>query len=61
MVNITKKMKKLTDAQKKKLKEHSKHHTKSHMANMRTAMKKGKTFAQAHTQAKKKGNGKKKY
>jgi hypothetical protein len=31
------------------------------MANMRTAMKKGKTFAQAHTQAKKKGNGKKKY
>jgi len=61
MVNTTKKMKKLTDTQKKKLGEHSKHHTKSHMASMRTAMKKGKTFAQAHTEAKKKVNGKKKY
>ena len=54
-------MKKLTDAQKKKLGEHSKHHSKKHMASMRTAMKKGKTFAQAHTEAKKKVNGKKKY
>ena len=62
MVNTTKKMKKLTDAQKKKLGEHSKHHTKAHMASMRSAMKKGKSFSQAHTEAKKKvGNGKKKY
>ena len=61
MVNTTKKMKKLTDAQKKKLGEHSKHHSKAHMASMRTAMKKGKSFTQAHTEAKKKDNGKKKY
>jgi len=61
MVNTTKKMKKLTDAQKKKLGEHSKHHSKKHMASMRTAMKKGKSFTQAHTEAKKKVNGKKKY
>jgi len=62
MVNTTKKIKKLTDAQKSKLKEHSKHHSKKHVAAMRSAMKSGKTFAQAHMAAKKKvGNGKKKY
>ena len=55
-------MKKLTDAQKKKLGGHGKHHSKKHMASMRMAMMKGKTFAQAHTEAKRKiGNGKKKY
>ena len=54
-------MKKLTDAQKKKLGEHGKHHSKKHMASMRMAMMKGKTFSQAHTEAKKKVNGKKKY
>ena len=54
------KMKKLTDAQKKKLAEHSKHHTKKHMARMRMMMMRGKSFSQAHTEAKKKvGNGKK--
>ena len=54
------KMKKLTDAQKKKLAEHSKHHTKKHMASMRMMMMRGKSFNQAHMEAKKKaGNGKK--
>ena len=43
------KMKKLTDAQKKKLAEHSKHHTKKHMASMRMMMMRGKSFSQAHT------------
>tara|TARA_Y100000592_G_C5455236_1_gene311027 strand:+ start:1700 stop:1897 length:198 start_codon:yes stop_codon:yes gene_type:complete len=55
------KLKKLTEAQKKKLSEHSKHHSKKHMASMRMAMMKGKTFSQAHSEAMKKvGNGGKK-
>jgi len=45
--------KKLTDAQKKKLKEHSKHHSAKHMAMMRKDMKAGKTFTQAHKKAQK--------
>jgi urocanate hydratase len=48
------KLKKLTDAQKKKLQEHSKHHTKKHMATMRMMMQRGITFDKAHTEAKKK-------
>ena len=36
---------------KKALKKHSKHHTKKHMASMTKAMKKGKTFTQAHKKA----------
>jgi len=61
MAYSPKKMKKLTDAQKKKLGEHGKHHSKKHMASMRMAMMKGKSFSQAHTEAKKKvGNGGKK-
>ena len=52
-------MKKLTVAQKAKLKKHSVHHTKKHMTAMRSAMKKGKSFTKAHAQAKRKvGNGK---
>ena len=50
----TNKLKKLTDAQKKKLQDHSKHHTKKHMAMMRMMMMKGKSFADAHAEAKKK-------
>tara|TARA_R100001143_G_scaffold60469_1_gene59987 strand:+ start:220 stop:369 length:150 start_codon:yes stop_codon:yes gene_type:complete len=46
---------KLTDAQKKKLKEHSKHHTVKHMASMRLAMVRGMSFATAHKNALKKG------
>ena len=41
----------LTGRQKKTMKKHSKHHTKKHMASMTKAMKKGKTFTQAHKKA----------
>lgn len=54
MAYPSKTMKKLTEAQKKKLAEHGKHHTKKHMASMRMAMMRGKTFSQAHSEAKKK-------
>ena len=53
-VKKTSKLKKLTDAQKKKLQEHSKHHTKRHMAMMRMMMQRGRSFADAHAEAKKK-------
>ena len=43
----------LTDAQKKKLKEHSKHHTSKHMAMMRKDMKAGMSFTAAHKKAQK--------
>jgi len=43
----------ITERQKVKLKEHSVHHTPKHMTGMRTAMKKGKTFTEAHIVAKK--------
>ena len=48
------KLKKLTAQQKKKLQEHSNHHTKRHMAVMRMMMLRGKSFADAHAEAKKK-------
>ena len=49
-------MNKLTDQQKAKLKKHSVHHSKGHMASMRMSMMKGKTFDAAHkTAMKKKG------
>lgn len=41
----------LTDAQKKKLQAHKKHHTDKHMALMWKEMRAGKTFAQAHKKA----------
>ena len=44
----------LTKRQKDALKKHSKHHTKKHMAEMRKAMKSGKTFSAAHKSAMKK-------
>jgi len=45
------KTKALTTAQKNKLKKHSAHHTKKHMAMMRKDMKAGKSFTQAHNRA----------
>jgi len=46
--------KKLTKRQQATLRRHSKHHTKKHMAFMRTQMRKGKTFTQAHRAAQRK-------
>ena len=46
--------KKLTKRQQATLRRHSKHHTKKHMAFMRTQMRKGKTFTQAHKAAQRK-------
>ena len=43
---------KLTAAQNTRLKEHSKHHTKTHMATMRRLMRLGISFSTAHKQAK---------
>ena len=45
---------KLTTAQNTRLKEHSKHHTKTHIATMRRLMRSGVSFTKAHTQAKSK-------
>tara|TARA_B100000900_G_scaffold383323_1_gene371145 strand:- start:522 stop:674 length:153 start_codon:yes stop_codon:yes gene_type:complete len=47
-------MKKLTIRQEKTMKRHAEHHTKNHMALMRRLMIQGKTFGQAHKEAKKK-------
>ena len=41
----------LTEAQKKRLKAHAKHHTKAHMNKMVKMMKAGKTFSEAHSSA----------
>tara|TARA_R110002153_G_scaffold29256_4_gene89907 strand:+ start:657 stop:833 length:177 start_codon:yes stop_codon:yes gene_type:complete len=46
-------MKAITPAQKVKLKQHKKHHTKKHMDMMTKHMKQGKTFTQAHNKAQK--------
>jgi len=46
--------KKLTKRQNNALRRHSRHHTKKHMAFMRTQMRKGKTFTAAHKAAMKK-------
>tara|TARA_Y100001937_G_C6927108_1_gene244374 strand:- start:250 stop:414 length:165 start_codon:yes stop_codon:yes gene_type:complete len=45
------KKKALTARQQAALKRHSAHHSSKHMAEMRKAMKSGKTFGQAHTAA----------
>ena len=45
------KLKKLTEAQKKRLNEHSKHHTTTHMRAMRWGMMVGKSFVEAHKSA----------
>jgi hypothetical protein len=47
-------MQSLTPKQKKALQVHSKHHSKKHMAEMRSTMRAGKSFDQAHTAAQKK-------
>ena len=44
----------LTKRQKTTLSKHKKHHSAKHMASMRSSMKKGKTFTQAHKLAMKK-------
>ena len=46
--------KQLTQRQKDTLKRHSAHHTQKHMAMMRSLMKQGKTFGEAHKIAMKK-------
>ncbi len=50
---VKKKSKGLTQKQKDKLKEHSKHHTSKHMTIMKKMMKGGATFTKAHNLAKK--------
>ena len=42
---------KLNEKQKIKLNQHKEHHTSKHMTAMRAAMKRGKTFKQAHAAA----------
>ena len=44
----------LTEKQKVKLKEHAKHHTKKHIADMKKYMKNGKSFSKSHMMVKKK-------
>jgi len=46
-----KKSKKLTKRQQATLRKHSRHHTKKHMAFMRSQMRKGKTFTASHKTA----------
>jgi len=46
--------KKLTKRQTNTLRRHARHHTKRHMKFMRTQMRNGKTFTQAHKLAMKK-------
>ena len=48
------KKKSLTKRQKTTLKRHKKHHTAKHMTPMIKAMRRGKTFTQAHKLAMKK-------
>ena len=48
------KTKVLTKRQIDTLKKHKKHHSKKHINEMKAAMKKGKTFTQAHKVAMKK-------
>ena len=49
-----KKQKKLTEAQEKRLKKHSVHHSKKHMDMMRKDMMMGMSFKMAHEKAQKK-------
>jgi len=48
------KMKKLTEAQLKRLEKHSAHHTKKHINEMKKKMMMGMSFKQAHEEAQKK-------
>ncbi len=47
-------LKALTKSQKDKLKQHSVHHTKKHMEQMKSDMRKGMSFYKAHQTATKK-------
>ena len=49
------KPKQLTEAQKKRLKEHAKKHGKKHMDYMRALMAGGMSFTEAHKKTKKAG------
>tara|TARA_R100000805_G_C3625209_1_gene133706 strand:+ start:2869 stop:3066 length:198 start_codon:yes stop_codon:yes gene_type:complete len=49
-----KKLKQLTEAQEKRLKKHSAHHSKKHMNMMIKDMKMGMSFKRAHEKAQKK-------
>ena len=46
-----KKGKGISDEQKAKLREHSKHHSKKHMAMMNNMMREGSSFEEAHKAA----------
>jgi len=45
-------LKGLTGRQKSQMQSHKEHHTKRHLSKMATMMRKGKTFKQSHTIAK---------
>ena len=45
------KYRKLTEAQKRRLKTHKVHHTKKHMEMMKRMMRHGSSFAKAHKKA----------
>lgn len=51
VASIKKFTKDLTSRQKKTMNRHAKHHSLKHMQEMAKDMKKGRTFAQAHTRA----------
>ena len=44
-------IKDLTPRQQRTMRSHARHHTLKHMRSMARAMKRGKTFGQAHTSA----------
>tara|TARA_Y100000114_G_scaffold104611_1_gene97862 strand:- start:943 stop:1125 length:183 start_codon:yes stop_codon:yes gene_type:complete len=51
VASIKKFTKDLTSRQKKTMNRHARHHSLKHMQEMAKDMKKGRTFAQAHTRA----------
>ena len=44
-------LKGLSASQKRQMSRHKTHHTKAHLRSMASAMRKGKTFKQSHTEA----------
>ena len=55
VASISKFTKDLTPRQRKTMNRHARHHSLKHMKSMASAMKKGATFAQAHTKAMRSG------
>ena len=51
VASISKFTKDLTPRQRKTMNRHARHHSLKHMRSMARAMKKGRTFAQAHRSA----------